>query len=1073
MRIKILLLFLQCTVPFWGQVISQKEALSIGRQFLTEKKEKTDLLTYSKNDFDRYELAYTAEKNGEACYYVFNNLKGGYVIVSANDRAKALILGYSTEGHFDYEKLSSSSKHWMDCYTEQITKITNIPNQRKKIVRKTSYESVPPLLGNISWGQDEPYNLLCPEIDGQKCVTGCGATAMAQIMYYHQWPQKGQGKISYMSDTKFIESDLSESTYEWDKMLPIYDSNSPDDSKMAVALLMRDCGYSLEMQYGIYNSACFAHEAYHWIKNFDYDKGIRILPREAFDDEDWEDILWSELDQGRPVIYEGGGDNGSHVFVCDGCDQNGYFHFNFGWDGRENGYFLTSANGYPMGQYMVCGLDKNHGGQHVLDFLSSSSFIYSEKEDLFRLGSACVYDVMEGGDSFNQRAILALAVENTITGEINYYEGAYFPLFRSPGLSVLDIRNNINRIKDGEYKIHPVFKIDDKSSDWIPCTFKKSCDQTYVTLSVKDGKKTFRNELLSQNLPEGMCFIEGLYYMLNKEEMTATVTIMDDKRGSYSGDITIPECIEVDGKKYVVDIIGDGTFTGEGCIYGTITLPRSIKRIEKEAFKGIYVDEIIIPEDSELEIIEESAFDCMCGGFQKTEDFNFVLPKKLRIIGDCAFRSMGGVKSISIPESVEEIGNCAFMWTDRVNDFFVYWEEPLNIDPSVFFDSDLSKINLNVPEGRKVIYQEVYPWSDFSIHDGNNWTEEKVIVDNIHFLLRTPDMTAKILSVNQSKSVLFPGSISYNQQKYIVTEIEKQAARGDKVKISEVYIPKNIKIIGESAFENQENLSKVEFEDNSELRGFSYYSFFKCKSLNNIDLPKNVEWIYAFAFSECENLAKIDIPASVTEIGQSAFENCESLKDVTVHWLIPVSVNNMAFINNTYSDMRLHVPKGTKEEYQKIAPWSLFGQIIEDVDPVFEIPVESISLSKNILNGEEGENIKLKANVFPTNASYKALRWSSSDDSVAVVDNQGFVYFISTGECLITVSALDGSGVTSECVVTCGSGIDMMAEDECFDLYNINGMLVKRDCDPEYMKSLASGLYILRIGKRMKKVFIR
>ena len=140
------------------------------------------------------------------------------------------------------------------------------------------------------------------------------------------------------------------------------------------------------------------------------------------------------------------------------------------------------------------------------------------------------------------------------------------------------------------------------------------------------------------------------------------------------------------------------------------------------------------------------------------------------------------------------------------------------------------------------------------------------------------------------------------------------------------------------------------------------------------------------------------------------------------------------------------------------------------VNPVL---VESILLTPDNWSGEEGGSFQIEATVLPENATDKALWWSSSDESVAIVDGDGYVTVLKDGSCVITATAADGSGIFAECMVTGLSGIDAIFTDgEYVDIYNLNGILIRKDCDKEYMKRLTPDIYIIRQGNKMKKIII-
>ena len=217
---------------------------------------------------------------------------------------------------------------------------------------------------------------MCPIIDGQHAPTGCVATAMAQVMYYYKWPEQGRGIVEgyYISGKGVDEAtDLSKSIYQWNLMLPQYTTGASKDSREAVALLLHDIGRSVHMDYDSLESGASSHYVIPVLTtNFDYDKGGRFLQRNFCSTEKWEDVLRSEISNGRPVMYSASNGSASHEFVCDGYDDKGYFYFNYGWNGASNGYYLTSATLFNIGQEIIYGIEKNK----VLTNIQSSSKLF-------------------------------------------------------------------------------------------------------------------------------------------------------------------------------------------------------------------------------------------------------------------------------------------------------------------------------------------------------------------------------------------------------------------------------------------------------------------------------------------------------------------------------------------------------------------------------------------------------------------------------------------------------------------------------------------------------------------------
>lgn len=273
-------------------------------------------------------------KGGEAKsapYYVFNIGNGeGFVIASGDDRSRA-ILGYSDQGTLDTDSMPDGLKSMLDFYEEQIQSCSNSSNAIK-VSSSTAYPAVEPML-TTKWGQKYPYNANCPinPSTNGRCATGCVATAMAQVMYYHR--KNSTGEIikdipSYVSYRNQIEvGGISKgSPIDWENMLDEYGESATEAQEQAVANLMLYCGTSVKMDYGG-SSGAFTHTAAEsLVTYFDYDDNTSYKYRDGFTDSEWETMVYEELGKGNPILYAGGG----HAYVVDGHDGNGYVHVNWG-----------------------------------------------------------------------------------------------------------------------------------------------------------------------------------------------------------------------------------------------------------------------------------------------------------------------------------------------------------------------------------------------------------------------------------------------------------------------------------------------------------------------------------------------------------------------------------------------------------------------------------------------------------------------------------------------------------------------------------------------------------------------
>lgn len=323
-------------------------------------------------------------------YYVFPNGEGkGFTVVSGDDRLPEVV-GYSDKGTYDEENLPSNYVGFMKAYEEMVGQLDNGDSRASasiaeaKALRSSGYQqpTVAPLLGNIQWNQMIPYNNMCPMYNStNRSVTGCVATAMAQVMMYYQYPKTLQTDIpAYVSRTNHLSIPQINKgeRYDWDNMLPQYASYEPlnytDAQAAAVAKLLYHCGAACEMDYGPSSGANVTPAILSTYFGYDSDL-MQDLNRDVFTLAEWSQIMDKELSAKRPILYSGRSSDGGHEFVCDGTDGNGLYHINWGWGGYQDGYFdVTILNpdkggagsgsapdGYNQYCSMIVGIAPNNG----------------------------------------------------------------------------------------------------------------------------------------------------------------------------------------------------------------------------------------------------------------------------------------------------------------------------------------------------------------------------------------------------------------------------------------------------------------------------------------------------------------------------------------------------------------------------------------------------------------------------------------------------------------------------------------------------------------------------------------
>ena len=370
-----------------------------------------------------------ARRNADegAYYYVFSSGKNlGFTIVSGDDRLPAII-GYTESGDYDADNLPANFVSFMQAYQDYVDNATDAEIEKVKRWRtmNATHGNVAPFLQS-KWGQEAPYNNQCPLYNGVNTLTGCVATAMAQVLYYYKLPIPLLETIpAYVTEThRFSMPAIAAGEfYDWDNMLDKYTGNETVAQKNAVAKLMLHVGCSVNMDYTPdWSAASISSESL--IKYFGMDKELtRLLWRKYYDLAEWDNILYQEMAEQRPVLYRGESTTeGGHIFVIHGY-RDGLYYVNWGWGGASDGYFditilnpynttsaevSTSADGYGMGNCMVIGIQPDNGIADEVDM----PFIYS-------------YD--------NLSLSNARVTENTLSGTIyaspgnnNIWEGSAF-----------------------------------------------------------------------------------------------------------------------------------------------------------------------------------------------------------------------------------------------------------------------------------------------------------------------------------------------------------------------------------------------------------------------------------------------------------------------------------------------------------------------------------------------------------------------------------------------------------------------------------------------------------------------
>ena len=345
--------------------VDQQKAQKVGAKFLS-----TTAVSQKSADI-QLQLVSTAYDRNATDYYVFNVSNGeGFVIVAGDDRVKP-ILAYSTTGSFDPNNMSEGFEFTLDGFREEIQyvrehNLTATPdivaewrsvNEKGSLNRGGQTRTVVGPLCQTLWNQNFPWNSQCPEDpegSGGHVYAGCVATAMGMVMKFWEWPAQGVGSHSYHPDGYAQQSaNFGETEYHFELMPNTLDSTSTEEEYFEIAQLLHHLGISVDMMYSGSGSGAYSDAVPSALRSyFRYNCNDHVTnygnwwPGWGYTNEEWAQMLKDGgLDELLPLYYSGQDDSGAggHAYVCDGYDENDYFHFYWGWSGRDNDWYPIGA----------------------------------------------------------------------------------------------------------------------------------------------------------------------------------------------------------------------------------------------------------------------------------------------------------------------------------------------------------------------------------------------------------------------------------------------------------------------------------------------------------------------------------------------------------------------------------------------------------------------------------------------------------------------------------------------------------------------------------------------------------
>ncbi len=373
---------LALSVPGWADKVTPQQAAAVAERFLQAQSPSTKSSQGTLRLAGTWPQAQTKSAAQEPALYLFERNGGGFAVVAADDVSQPIV-GYSTTGRLPKGEIPCNVRYILDWHASMIDyarthgpKPSSAIREQWESLNGEEEEEKEVHLETALWDQSGlPWNAMIPKLDGEDCHAGCVATAMAIVMRYHQWPEKGTGTLPsyyWYSGKREMEGHALGHKYDWTQMPLVYESGQyTDEQGRQVAQLLFDLAIASEMEFHPYGSGAAVDAVLCLAKYFGYDKQMRLLDWDYYGRDVWEDMIKAEIDANRPLYYIGVSGDEGHAFVLDGY-KGPYFSLNYGWSGYFNGFFLLrptveldpgKVTLFSSWQAMVTNLYPDRGGE--------------------------------------------------------------------------------------------------------------------------------------------------------------------------------------------------------------------------------------------------------------------------------------------------------------------------------------------------------------------------------------------------------------------------------------------------------------------------------------------------------------------------------------------------------------------------------------------------------------------------------------------------------------------------------------------------------------------------------------
>lgn len=912
----LLLFFLNfLTAIVWAGPVTEEQALKQALQFLQTKRPQVADMPLQLAAQPRQPLA-ARQRAAQQPFYVFNvGQNEGFVMVSGDDRTPA-ILGYGENGNMDMSQLPDNLRYWLEEYERQIAQLDHVQAAPVSHVQRAS---IAPMITTY-WGQDAPYNNLCPiDVETQKrSVTGCLATAMAQVMYFHKYPAATTITIpAYRTATlNMLVPAIEPTTIDWDNMLPYYTVSSTNVQKTAVAKLMQMCGSASKMDYSSEGSGAGTDGLLAALyRYFGYDEYLRAVSRSDYTIGEWNDMIYAELAANRPVLYAGYSMGGGHQFVIDGYSDNDLFHVNWGWDGYfQDTYFLlsilnpgsnsgtgasTTADGYSIWQEAMLGVQPPTGQRAITEVLQT-----------YRL---YVYGKSSGGDKVLQRQ-----ADGTFSTTLNSVQ-------TSNHMSAVTLESAYG-LFDTNNQLIGIHSLGQRT---IPAN-------SYFNLNA--------NVQLGKNVPDGSYIIKVMHRVPGDAEWqvngnsysqhigvtlagsTATLTSPYSDL-VFSFDVLTDRPVVGSTFRMRINITNHGTPYHNVCFFAVDGTPVGGMHYESEPGKDAHLEFSFIPKSYGTYKI--SAMANSNNSFYSLADTTVVIEDQSLFTENGIYYHVTSEEALQVEVTNKNAPTDAYQ--GRVTIPATVTHEGItytvsNVAASAFLNRT-SLTEIKVGDNVTAIGQKAF-YGCTALTTVSLGSQVSSIATNA-FQNCSAITTVKVDDVATWCRINFENQFS--NPLYSTNRYSRHLYVGNQELSGRVVYPEGVTATGFLAFYDCAGITEVVLPQSLTL--IDRHTFSGCKNLITINIPNGLTELGHSAFINCESLPYIDLPAALKTVNKLAFSGCNSLQGVRVRATTPPTCKaDDVFAAATYEQAVLYVPTGSKGAYETATAWKKFAKIQELAD---------------------------------------------------------------------------------------------------------------------------------------------